>query len=225
MTGLSKVIVALDCRRAERRTLELAARLAAGKGWKLNVLFIENIELCHAAALPFVWEVDRLSATLQPFEPTQLQWLLRRQIRQIEGWLAEIRDRRSLPGGLVVERGDYVRTTLAQAGHGDLVVFGSRHRWQVVGLKPAVWVWYDASPEADRALKMAADLAAEEGCQLLVAVAEKDLKPESGKVLHITPDNWLELVRQQGCTAVFCPRTSPLAVRLTDEAPCPVLLV
>lgn len=225
MTKSSKVIVALDCFRVERHALDLAARLAAGRGWSLTVLFIENIELYRAAALPFVREVDRLSATLQPFEPAQLEWLLKRQIARIEDWLTEIRSRWSLPGGVEIEQGEYVETTLALAGCGDLVVFSSRRHWLAAGLRPAVWVWYDGSPQAEKALEMAADLAKEEHCKLLVAVPEEHRRPVLGQVIRTTPQRWLDLLQQQGCTAVFCPRTSPLAVQLTEKARCPVLVV
>ncbi len=225
MTTPSRVLVALDCFRLERHTLELAARLASVRGCPMTVLLVESAELCYAAAIPFVREVDRLSATLQPFESSQLERQLERQVIRIESWLTEIRSRLSLPGGLEVERGDYVKTTLATAGSGDLVVFSTRHHWLAVGHRPAVWVWYDGSPESERALEMAFDMARAEGCQLLVAVTGEHLKPALGQVIQITPESWLELLQRQGCTAVFCPRSSAMASQLTEKARCPVLVI
>jgi len=225
MNTPARVLVALDCFRIERHTLELAARLAAGRGCPLHVLFIESLELCHAAAIPFTCEVDRLSASVQPFEPSQLAWQMKRRLTRIESWLREIRSHWSLPGDLEVERGDYVETTLARAGSADLVVFSMRRQWQTVGPKPPVWVWYDGSEHAEKALEMASALASEEGCRLLVAVPDASLRPSSGQVVSVSPEDWPELLQGQGCSAVFCPRTSHLAAFLSDKTHCPLVVV
>ncbi len=215
------VMVALDSLGLKQRVLELGARMAVREGRKLTVLVVESIELWHAASLPHAREIDRLCGTLQPFELSRLEACLQRRITQIQHWLVEIETRLALPGGLEIRRGRYLETALATAQEGDLLIFGAYREWLSVRRLP-VWVWYDRGPLAERALAVGRDLAREEGCRLMLAGAAT---PPVGEFITTDPNGFLNLVERQGCTAVVCPRTSPLAGQLPLRARCPVILV
>lgn len=215
------VMVALDPLDLKQHLLELGARMAVREGRRLTVLLVENIELWHAASLPWVQEIDRLCGILQPFEPSRLEACLQRRITQIRHWLLEIETRLALPGGLEIRRGRYLETALAAAQEGDLLIFGAYREWLSVRRAP-VWVWYDGGPLAERALAVGRDLAREEGCRLVLAGTAP---PPIGECITTDPSGFLNLIERQGCTAVVCPRTSPLAGQLPLRIRCPVILV
>lgn len=215
------VLVALDSLHLRQQALELGARIAVQERRQFTVLIVENPELYHAAELPFVQEIDRLSGLVQPFDLPRLEALFKHRITQIHHWLIEIKTRLALPGGLEVRRGRYLETALAAAQEGDLLIVGTYREWQVVRRAP-VWVWYEGGPAAERALALARQLASEEGCRLLLAGTSP---APAGEFVTTDREGFLNLLERQGCTAVVCPRTSPLAAELPLRARCPVILV
>ncbi|GAB6067037.1 hypothetical protein JCM13664_03550 [Methylothermus subterraneus] len=216
-----RVTVAFDSFCPRRPALDLGARMAAREGLRLTILLVENIELWHAASLPWVQEVDRLLGSLRPFETSRLEALWQRNLAQIRTWLAEIETRLALPGGLEIRRGRYLETALAAAQEGDLLIFGAYREWLAARRAP-VWVWYEGGPSAERALAIGRELAREEGCRLVLAGSA----PAAGEEFVATDgEGFLKLLERQGCTAVVCPRSSPLAELLPLRARCPVILV
>ncbi|MCX8049312.1 MAG: hypothetical protein N3A55_06595 [Methylohalobius sp.] len=216
-----QVIVALDSLYLRRQALELGAQVAMRQRRPLTVLVIENPALFHAAELPFVQEIDRLCGFLRPFDLPRLEALFQHRIAQIHRWLIEIETRLALPGGLEIRRGHYLETALAAAQEGDFLVFGTYREWQTIRRAP-VWVWYEDSPSAEQALALGRELAREEGCRLRLA------GPASlpiGEFVPTDSEGFLNLLERQGCTAVVCPKTSPLAKELPTRARCPVILV
>jgi len=91
--------------------------------------------------------------------------------------------------------------------------------------RPPVWVWYDGSEAADKALRLARELAAAEGCPLWIAAPpEQDLDlPEP--VVPVPAGQLADFLTGRACSAIFCPRSHPQAARLPQVARCPVLLV
>ncbi len=215
------VMVAFDSVGFKQKALELGARIAVSEGRQLTVLVVENIELWYAANLPYVQEIDRLSGILQPLELPRLEACFQRRLAQIHRWLIEIETRLALPGGLEIRRGRYLETALAAVQEGDLLIFGA-YREQLSVRRLPVWVWYDGGPLAEQALAIGRELACEEGCRLMLAGTAL---PPAGELTTTDPKSFLNLVERQGCTAVVCPRTSPLAEQLPLRARCPVILV
>ena len=221
---MSRIIVAFDLLRIQHRALEIGARLARYREAELTVLFIESVELQRAAELPFVREIDRLSATLQPFGPERLERLWRRRLAEVRRWLAELQERFSFPGRLQIETGRYPETVLEWSRDNDLLILstpasGPSRRC------PPVWVWYDASEAAQRALNLGRQLAEEQGYPLRIA-APPGVTPELPEPVTTIPEAQLaDFLAGQECTAVFCPRNHPQAARLPLRARCPVLLV
>lgn len=221
---MSRIIVAVDLLRIQYQALEIGARLALYRRAELTVLFIESVELQRAAELPFVREVDRLSATLQPFGPERLERLWQQRLQEVERWLAELRARMSLPGRLRVEAGRYPETALEWSGDSDLLVLSTpaperRHRC------PPVWVWYDGSEAAERALSLGRELAGEQGCPVRIAAPPERIPELPEPVTPVTANQLADFLAGQECTAVFCPRSHPQAAQLPLRARCPVLLV
>ncbi|MFN3918812.1 MAG: hypothetical protein ACK4JF_00800 [Methylohalobius sp.] len=221
MSEIRPVMVALDFLNLRRQALEFGARVAVREKRPLTVLVIENLELYHAAELPFVSEIDRLSGLVRPFDLPRLEALFKHRITQIHHWLIEIKTRLALPGGLEVRRGRYLETALAAAQEGDLLIIATYREWQTVRRAP-VWVWYESGPLAEKALALGRELAREEGCRLLLAGTAP---APAGEFVTTDREGFLNLLERQGCTAVVCPKTSPLAAELPLRARCPVILV
>ncbi len=223
----SRVLVALNSLRLRRRALEIGAHLAVQKHLPLTTLFIENVELRYASQLPFVQEIDRLSGALTTFEPPRLERLHRLQIRQVRQWLADLQSQLPSPGDFQIVQGNYTESVMEIAGEGDFLVFSTVHEWAVIHQRPPLWVWFDDSPGADRTLALAMEFASRENYPLLVAGSHpaKSTTSTENRFILTEPDGFIDLLNKQGCSAVFCPRSSPLAKQLPMLAPCPVLLV
>ncbi|BCX81045.1 hypothetical protein MIT9_P0623 [Methylomarinovum caldicuralii] len=217
---MNRIIVAIDLHCRQYRALEIGARLALIQRRELTVLLIESVDLQRAAELPWVREIDRLSASLQPFDPQRLRrwWQQRRQ--EIERWLS----RHALPGQMRIETGRYPETALAWSRDSDLLVLATPASY-AARTQPPVWVWYDGSEAGERALRLARELAAAEGCPLRV-VAPPQQHPELPEpVTPVPPEQLADFLAGRECSAVVCPRSQPRAARLPQVARCPVLLV
>ncbi|WP_022947043.1 hypothetical protein [Methylohalobius crimeensis] len=226
MSAPPGVLVALDSLFLRRPALELGARMALQEGRRLTILVVENPELRQAAELPFMREIDGLSGALQPFQPDRLEAFLQQRVTQIRRWLVEIETRLSLPGGLEIRRGRYLETALAAVGQNDLLICGAYREWLSVRRSP-VWVWYDGSPAAERALATGRELARRERCRLCLGGkgGAQIAAPAEGEWVTADPECFLDLLQRQGCTAVVCSRTDPLSQILPERARCPVILV
>jgi nucleotide-binding universal stress UspA family protein len=220
MTAKLGVLVAFDLFSLRRPALEFGARIAVREGRRLSVLVVENIELWHAASLPWAREIDRLCGQVLPLEASRLEALGQRKIAQVRRWLVEIETRLALPGRLEIRRGRYLEEAYATVREGDLLIFGAYREW-VAGGSP-IWVWYDGGPLAERALAVGRELAREEGSRLVLA---GPVALPGGEFIAADAEGFLDLLERQGCSAVVCPRTSPLAEILPLKARCPVILV
>ncbi len=221
MTAKLRVVVAFDVFYLRRPALEFGARIAVREERRLSVLVVENIELWHAANLPWTREIDRLCGQVLPLEASRLEAFGQQKIAQLRRWLVEIETRLALPGGLEIRRGRYLEEAYATVREGDLLIFGAYCEWVTAGLAP-IWVWYEGGPLAERALAIGRELAREEGCRLVLAGTAA---PPAGEFIAADAKGFLGLLERQGCTAVVCPRTSPLAELLPFKARCPVILV
>lgn len=178
---IRRITIAVDASPASRGTLEATADLAARLGAELLGIFVEDLDLLHAAALPFSAEVDAFSAALRPVGRVEAERRLRRQAARARAILEEIAGRSQVPWTFQVLRGRVAAELLAQAAEADLMILSrGRHRRRLgstarellarsgegrILLLPAerrpggpVAVLYDGSPAAAHALEAAARL-------------------------------------------------------------------
>jgi nucleotide-binding universal stress UspA family protein len=108
------------------RTLAAAAtaiELAGALGRELYCLFVEDIELVHAAALPFTREVGTVSATARPFELADLDRALRASARELEAAVMQLAQAAGIRCAFARERGALVALALDRAArHEPLVI-------------------------------------------------------------------------------------------------------
>jgi nucleotide-binding universal stress UspA family protein len=182
-----RILVALDTSRQCRCTLEIAASLATRKKAELMALFIEDVNLVHLAGLPFAREVDRMSAIERQFDAPVMSRGLRTQLHLIRQLLAQVTQDTTLNTSLKILRGHYVAEAISAATEMDILFLGRGRDTEpsdapgqrsaekpYSGIQPPlsrpVWVLFDGTPAAARALAIANDLAAAEQKQLLIVL-------------------------------------------------------
>lgn len=178
-------MVACDPTPPGSAALAAAAALAASLQAELAGLFVEDINLLRMAALPFTRELGLASALLRPIEITDIEREFRRHAERTRKALEEAALASSLRWSFQVIRGQPLAAALSAASDADLlVVGGTAHAAAAIpqkgtgSLKTArglrtrpVAVLYDGSPQAERALALAAALAQRVGCPLTLFVA------------------------------------------------------
>jgi|GEM_PF-776745 len=217
-TVSTRILVALDTSRQCRCTLEIAASLATRRKAELLALFIEDVNLVHLAGLPFAREVDRISAVERQFDAPVMSRGLRTQLHLIRQLLAQVTQDTSLNTSLKILRGHYVAEAISAATEMDILFLGrgrdtepsdapgqraaAKERYS--GIQPPlsrpVWVLFDGTPAAARALVIANDLAAAEHKQLLI-------------VLQATTPEKADALKQQATIALGEPHSPRRAER------------
>ena len=267
-----RILVAIDASpgsgAAVRTTAWLAARLRA----ELVGLFVEDARLLTLVESPLAREVDTLTAGRHLPESESARRQLRLQGLRAREELRRFAERESVDWTFRVARGSVSAEIAEAAGEGDIVGLGSvgwSHRPQrvlgelasallerrggytllikrkaEVGL-PIV-VLFDGSPEATRALRVSAQLAADDESQVTVCplgVGEEALDRALEEVFaergRVVLDQRLEAGDERRLRTgllALAPGIAllPLAgeatnqeilLRLLDELDCPVLLV
>lgn len=181
--------------------VESATRLAAQLDAELLGLFVEDINLLRMAGMPFAHEVGLTSAVRRRLHSGEIEHMLRVQAQRAQRLLAASAERLHLRWSFQVVRGE-IRASVNQALQGvDLVALvpgpgqvsrGSQaslleHVWgsvacsllvlpTVQALARPVAVFYDGTPQSDRALQMAAQLARsdDQAVQLIIAPTSAD---------------------------------------------------
>lgn len=179
-----RILLALDVSPRSRSALEVAATLAAGFDVELAGLFVEDANLLRLSELPFAREVGRFSAKTRALAGAEMERALRREAEAVLRELSEAAARRSLRWSFKVARGQVRAELFALAHEFDMVVIGKRARsgvsslderasWRAAAARsaPPVMAVYDGSPNAARALELAARLARERGVELRVLVS------------------------------------------------------
>ncbi len=123
--SIRRILVALDTAEPGATALEEAARLAAGLEAELVGLFIEDVELLRAAALPITRIVPRQARTLATLDPASMR-------RAYRIWSAEARRNLEtaaahwrIKWSFQVERGIYAEQLMATIREGDLLALAS----------------------------------------------------------------------------------------------------
>ena len=192
-TVSARILVALDTSRQSRCTLEIAASLATRRKAELLALFIEDVNLVHLAGLPFAREVDRISTVERQFDAPVMSRGLRTQLHLIRRLLAQVTQDTSLHASVKIVRGHYVTEAISAATEMDILFLGRDRDTEppdapgqraaakpYSGIQPPlsrpVWVLFDGTPAAARALAIANDLAAAEQKQLLIVLQATTLE-------------------------------------------------
>ena len=107
-----------------RRALDTAVRIGIETGQPVDCVFVEELELFQAAALPITRELASMTGRPQSFDPLRLEQALRRQAGDAQRELARAAARARLRWTFEVVRGALLREAFARAGAQDVIVVG-----------------------------------------------------------------------------------------------------
>jgi nucleotide-binding universal stress UspA family protein len=182
---LHRILVALDASPDSLAALDTAVRLAANVNAELLGLFVEDVALLRAAEIPLARELSYFSATSAPLSRESVELKLRAQSRQIQAALARAAERARVASSFRCVRGHVSIEISSAAGDVDLLVLG-RTGWSVgsrarigstaleiasssvpvlllpergISERVHLVVYFDASASAERALRVARELA------------------------------------------------------------------
>jgi len=190
-----RILVALDDAGPNRDALSAAVDLAARLSAHLEGLFVEDVNLLRAAALPFAFEISVPSGALQPVDRCQLEAQLRAAAESARAALAAAAQPYPITWSFRVARGQVSVELLGAARSADLLVVGRRARR--AGARPGqtartaasgaptsvlvavhdhdlrlpMAVAYDGSLAADRALDVVRRLSLEGGSAVTLLVS------------------------------------------------------
>lgn len=118
------ILVALDASPHSLAALETAADMAAYLEAELSALFIEDINLLNLADLPFIKQVDPLSASLLPLDRQHISRQFRMQAIRARKALEQVADRTHVQWSFRVIRGHVTTEIMTAASEADLVILG-----------------------------------------------------------------------------------------------------
>lgn len=178
------ILIAVDAAAPLASLLEAAALFASEWRASLTGLFVEDAELLRAASLPGVYELDISTAAVRPLEAVSLARALRQKAEGMRSALERQAAISQVEWTFRISQGEIIQETLA-AAEAELFIVSraarSFHsiRGQIAGRSsrrvttgPVLTV-YDGSPEAARALAVAARLATLFRTRLVVASSSK----------------------------------------------------
>jgi hypothetical protein len=235
----ARIVLGLECGRAEEAALEAALALAAGMGSELAALFVEDERLMRLAALPFGQEIGRTSALLRTLGREQIEHGFQAEAGRLRRMLADAAGSLALKWTLDVARGDLMVVSLERLGPDDLLVVGRGWRTEFARGRPAggqapfrrlanrpVAVLLTESEQAWRALDAAFAIARRTAGELTVLIhaagqqefraererARERLAGAPARYLHVTekgPRAIAQVVRSQGAAALVWPGLAP----------------
>jgi len=192
-----RIVVTVDSGDVDAVEFERLSRLAHRMGAELEGVFVEDSDLLRLAGLTFLEEFRPTSGRAERFHSTRMQQELRAVARRAERALAEYAERRGVPCSFRVWRGSMERELLAGL-QADIVAL---MRLGAVALQPprrraaeVISAYFDGSEEAGRALRTAADIAADSdriSLQILLAqspgTGPEELKRKAQELLPDQP--------------------------------------
>jgi hypothetical protein len=162
--------------------LEAAATLAADWQAELAGLFVEDIDLVRAAALPFCSELDFATAAVRPLESLALARSLRDRAEAMRAAIERQAATSRIEWTFRTSQGELVRETLAAGSEAELFIVcrsiraaptaggTSSSRLASGRAAPPVLSVFDGSEESSQVLRVAARLARLSGAKLIVTV-------------------------------------------------------
>ena len=218
---VQRILVAIDNSPGSLAAAEAAARLAARLNAELEGLFVEDIRLLRLVDAPLAREVDTLTASRRQPGSDTLDSQFRLLGTRAREELRRIANRHRIPWSFRVARGAVSSEIAAAAAQAEIVSLGyggwSTRPQRALGaaasavlergmsctllmrraadVRPPVLLLYDGTPQGDRALKLACQLAGNDESLvrvLLLGPDEKALGKRLGEVGG--PDNCLSVV-------------------------------
>lgn len=250
-----RMLVVLDCFQDHQAILNIASHLAVKQKMEISALFVEDVNLVHLAGLPFAREVDRVSHIERQMDQDRITSALAKQARQIEKLLKRLQEQSKLQITLDVVRGHFTNEAMS-AVEVDLLLLNKRGmRFSADAQRDAgkayslpLWVLYDGSPAAERALLIAGELAQDQAGLNVVLKVQSQLEAAALKEqvqaffsgakidLHFYAEAdedfpfVLQNIKQRGCRVMVLGRqnpenTSKTALLFAEKANCLVLVV
>ena len=197
---IRRVMVALDNSRESLAALDFAAALAAWPDAELVGLFVEDVNVLHAAGLPFSHEISISTGGRGRFDPASVERVFRAQAEDARKALSSRARARRIRHSFSVRRGNVAREIVSAALGTDMIVIGkctralsrlgstSRQvasRAAVIcivtaGARPApvrsVMIYFDGTACAQKALAFASRLALQDDGALTVLIPGRDAK-------------------------------------------------
>ncbi len=193
---IRRILVALDASAHSRAALEAAAVLAARLDAELTGLFVTDRAVLRAAALPFTRVIDPLACAPRPFESAGVRREFRVLAERARRMFEAVAARAETSATFRIVEGEVTAELLAAAAEADLLALGQSGHTEAsrrklgataraviarvdvpvlvlrrgVRLDRPVLALYDASPAAERALRMAAFLARQDADSPLVVL-------------------------------------------------------
>ncbi|MBN1249234.1 MAG: universal stress protein [Anaerolineae bacterium] len=121
---IHRILVAVDASPHSRAALEAAVEMAARFRAELLGLFVEDIDLLRAAALPFTRELGSYSARLRHMSAEQVERHFRARVRQIERLFRSLSEREAVQGSFQVVRGRVGSEIRIAAQEVDVLIVG-----------------------------------------------------------------------------------------------------
>jgi nucleotide-binding universal stress UspA family protein len=198
-TLFRRVLVALDSSPNSLAALDTAADVAAAVGAELLGVFVEDVELLHSAEYPMARQVASFSGALQPLDPEQMHLQLRTLAARARAALAAAGRRCGVRSSFEVRRGVVAAVLLEELSATDVVSLG-RAGWSALGKDrlgttarqllegarasallvqkgwvpgSSVWVLFDGSPGARRALAVAGGLGGDRPLDVVVVARDE----------------------------------------------------
>lgn len=245
---VERVLVAFGGPLRGEDALEAAVELASSLQAPLTALFVEDVNLVRLSELPFARELDRASGAIRPLDPERLGRALASEARKLEERLQRESRKKRISVTMQVVRGHYMTSAVQMARSRDIVLFDDSIRapgGQEEGARwrRPVWVVYDGSERARRALSLAANLGETFDMELVVLVPESGDKSDIADLqeavpterrarIHVVPwsekQKVLSLARKRGGSVIVLPReTGEPAVPdwVVGAVGCPRILV
>ena len=201
---LRRILVALDASPHSEAALEAAAQLAAAFGAELRGVFVEDIDLLRSAELPITREVRSFVLPAQTMSARQIRRRMKRQAEQARAALERAARHSEVQYTFNVVRGRVSAKLLEAAAETDLIALGKASTAQssrrklgstaravllqatapVLVLREAlrgtspILVYYDGTDQAERALRLAAQLVRNDKTRPLTVLLPADSTQE-----------------------------------------------
>lgn len=199
---IRRILVALDTSPHSMAALETAARLAGLFGAELLGIYVEDVNLLRASALPFAQETALRSGARRRLDMDRIESELRSQATLARRALTDSADRARVRWSFLISRGTVVSELVMAASEMDLVILG-KSGWSPIErrrlgstarallseapgaalvlehgsrLRPPLAVVCDGSALGRKALKLATTLSEREDSHLILLALAEDLQ-------------------------------------------------
>ncbi len=167
-----RVTVAISTGLRNLDVLDLAAALAAADQAELEALFVEDARLFHLAGLPFARELDTCSGAEQPLQEARVSADLRNRLSTVERALARAVAPHRLHTSVRIRRGDYLAEALSVTERVGVLILVREQSPGATRRRPQgaseLFVLFDGSEAAARAVELGRRLASQRGARLRV---------------------------------------------------------